>query len=307
MVRLSAFNASTGSLNTMMTSTLETNTDAECDSAYLREALHALPLCIEHCECPDHWHPLWAGLKAAGVRRNLHDQGGFLTALLAPYRTRVGRVMIAGAADTGSLEVLHAALDDARTRYEVIDRCEAPLRLVRERAGELGLDLVARHDQLESVRASEPWDMVFIHYTLGFMSTSARQQFLRHLRQDMAGTGVVVCAVREHAALDASEAANEFTRAMQPMAQQLTRTFADYPELLAKLTHWLPDYASSRQQRQSHTPSFAQLMAEFDAAGFTVLEAHRNPGEQPDAGPTKYSQGSVARWMAVLTIKGAPQ
>ena len=277
------------------------------DGAFLREALHALPLCIAHCECPDHWHTLWAGLKAAGVRRNLHDQGGFLSALLARYRRTMGRVMIAGAADTGSLEVLHAALDDTHTRYEVVDHCEAPLRLVRERARALGLDLRARHEQLESVRASEPWDMVFIHYTLGFMSKPARQQFLRHLRQDMASTGVVVCAVREHAVLNVNEATHELTRAMQPMAQQLAQTFADHPALLEELLRWLPDYAASRQQRQGQASDFAQLMAEFDEAGFTVLEAHRNPGEDAGAGPTKYSQGSVARWMAVLAVKRTPQ
>lgn len=273
------------------------------DDAFLREALHALPLCIEHCECPDHWHTLWAGLKATGVRRSLHDQGGFLSTLLAPHRKARGRVMIAGAADTGSLEVLHAALDDAHTRYEVIDRCEAPLRLVRERAHELGLDLCARHAQLETVRASEPWDMVFIHYTLGFMSTPARQQFMSHLRQDMASTGVVVCAVREHTELKMNEAARELTNAMQPMVQQLAQTFADYPALLEEFMRWLPDYAASRQQRQGQAPNFAQLMTEFDEAGFTLVETHRNPGKQADAGPKKYAQGSVARWMAVLAIK----
>lgn len=287
----------------MTTSTHETKLEAGRVDAFLREALHALPLCIAHCECPDHWHTLWAGLKATGARRSLHDQGGFLTALLAPHRKVRGRVMIAGAADTGSLEVLHAALDDAHTRYQVIDRCEAPLRLVRERACELGLDLRAQHELLEAVRASEPWDMVFIHYTLGFMSKRARQQFLRHLRQDLARTGVVVCAVREHAAPGTSEVADELARSLQRMAQQLTQTFGDHPALLEELMRRLPNYAASRQQRQSQAGDFAQLMAEFDEAGFTVLEAHRNPGEHASDGPTKSSQGSVARWMAVLAIK----
>lgn len=285
----------------------KTTTASENDDIFLREALHALPLCIEHCECPDHWHTLWAGLKATGALRSLHDQGGFLSTLLAPHRKARGRVMIAGAADTGSLEVLHTALDlaseGAQTRYEVIDRCEAPLRRVRERAHELGLDLRTQHQVLETVRASEPWDMVFIHYTLGFMSKPARRQFLRHLRQDIASTGVVVCAVREHAAPGASEAADELAHSSQRMAQQLTQTFGDHPALLEELMRRLPNYAASRQQRQSQAGDFAQLMAEFDEAGFTVLEAHRNPGEHASDGPTKSSQGSVARWMAVLAIK----
>ena len=281
------------------------------DSAFLREALHALPLCIEHCECPDHWHTLWAGLKAAGVRRSLHDQGGFLTALLAPYRKAMGRVMIAGAADTGSLDVLHAALDGAQgelqTRYVVVDRCEAPLRLVRDRAQELGLDLRTQHQMLETVRATEPWDMVFIHYTLGFMSTPARQQFLRHLRQDMASTGVVVCAVRDHETLGASESADELARSMQRMTQQLTQTFADHPELFEELMRWLPDYAASRHQRQSQAPDLAQSMAEFDGAGFTAREVHRSAGKHAGEIPKNSSQAGLAGWMVVLAPKREPQ
>ena len=276
---------------------------ADSEQAFLVEALNALPLYIEHCECSDRWHTMWAATKATGARRGLHGEGNFLAVLLAPYRKAASRVMIAGAADTGSLDVLHAALGDSRTHFEVIDRCEAPLRLVRQRAQKLGLNLHAQHQQLETVRSAEPWDMVFIHNTLGFMAAPERMQFLQNLRHDMAPTGVIVCTVRNRPTEDESQLAAQLASAIETAQADLARTFAQYPDLLATLSRELPAFASSRQQRQHHAPKFEQLMREFDAAGFELLESHRNPGDNADGAPSTSAQGKVARWISLLAVK----
>ena len=197
--------------------------DTAAADAFLREALHALPVCFDHCECGDHWHAVWAGLKATGMQRTLHSQTDFLTTLLKPYTVPGGLVMIAGAADTGSLEVLHTAIADVGQRYCVIDRCEAPLQLVRQRAAELAMSLHAQHGTLETVRATQPWDMVFIHYTLSFMDRAARLQFIHHLRQDLAPRGVVVCAVRQTQPDAHSTPAEQLARWTQTSAARLRR------------------------------------------------------------------------------------
>ena len=56
------------------------------DTSFMQQALRALPVCIAHCGCSDHWHLLWAGLKATGMLRGLLDsrvgvgtRGGELT------------------------------------------------------------------------------------------------------------------------------------------------------------------------------------------------------------------------------------
>ena len=276
--------------------------DTAAADAYLREALHALPVCFDHCECGDHWHAVWAGLKATGMQRTLHSQTDFLTALLKPYTVPGGLVMIAGAADTGSLEVLHTAIDDAGQRYCVIDRCEAPLQLVRQRAAELAMSLHARHGTLETVRAEQPWDMVFIHYTLSFMDRAARLQFIHHLRQDLAPRGVVVCAVRQTQPDAHSTPAEQLRRWTQTSAARLASTFAGHGELLARLQQWLPAYAQVRQQRQSRMPPLEQLLDEFLGAGFKLLESHLDPGQTPTGTTQAKGQDGATAWIHVLAL-----
>ena len=58
------------------------------DAAFLREAMTALPVCIRQCGCPDHWHALWAALKAIGLLRGIYVQREFLRQFLAPYLAR---------------------------------------------------------------------------------------------------------------------------------------------------------------------------------------------------------------------------
>ena len=91
------------------------------DQALVEQALRALPVCIARCTCPDHWHVLWAGLKTIGLVRTVHGQQAFLGTLLPRFVKPAPHVMVAGAADTGSLDVLCAALADPAARYTVLD------------------------------------------------------------------------------------------------------------------------------------------------------------------------------------------
>lgn len=273
------------------------------DEAFLREALEALPVCIQHCSCPDHWHALWAGLKATGVLRGVHGQATFLRGMLQPYLVPGGQVMIAGAADTGSLEVLHAVIADPAARFCVVDRCEAPLALVRRRAAALGLELETVYAGLDEVRARRSWDLVFIHYTLSFMDPASRRRLLEHLRQDLSGPGVVVCAVRHKQAATADDATGPAAGWIDTIGRQLRQTYAGRPDLLEPLLAWLPDYAHARQLREDVMPHFDVLREEFGAAGFALREVHRNPGQAVTRVADLSPAGSVTTWLAVF----APQ
>ncbi|MDO8419068.1 MAG: class I SAM-dependent methyltransferase [Rubrivivax sp.] len=275
------------------------------DEAFLREALEALPVCIEHCGCPDHWHALWAGLKATGVLRGVHAQATFLRGMLKPYLVPGGRVMIAGAADTGSLEVLNAVIADPAARFCVVDRCEAPLELVRRRAATLGLELETVYAGLDEVRAGQPWDLVFIHYTLSFMDPASRRRMLEHLRQDLSGQGAVVCAVRHKQAGLAGGAAGPAGGWIDSIGRQLRQTYAGRPELLEPLLAWLPDYAHARQRREDAMPHFDVLRDEFADAGFALREVHRNPGQAVTRVADLSPAGSVTTWLAVFTPQAA--
>ncbi len=287
----------------LATPTTTAKPDACMADAYLADALRALPVCIAHCSCPDRWHTLWAGIKAVGALRGLHAQTDFLRGLLRPHVGPGAQVLIGGAADTGSLEVLNAVLADPSARYCLADVCPAPLHLVQARATELGLQLQAEHVSLDEVRARQPWDLVFIHYTLSFMDAAARQRMAQHLREDLAPGGVVVCAVR-HIQPDPASDNHSRTQALQArvasLGHQLGQTFANEPALREPLLHSLPAYAQARQAREAITPHFDTVAAEFNAAGFELLQCHQNPGDPVRPATDVSAPGTVTTWVAVF-------
>lgn len=249
------------------------------DIEFFQEAVEALPVCIAYCQCPDRWHTLWAGLKATGLLRGVHAQAPFLREALKPHWVKGGNILIAGAADTGSLDVLSALYGDTTARYTVVDRCEAPLSLVARRAEARHLHVKTVLADLDAMEAMEPWDLVFIHYTLSFMDHAARMRVFRKLKDTLAPQGVIVCALRyveTPATRDDPNAAAEWLAAT---AATLRVTYAGHPELLASLIEWLPVYARARMERERLMPHATVVRDELAAAGFKILSEHDNPGQ----------------------------
>jgi len=272
----------------------------------LDQSLQALEVAVEHCTCPDRWHLLWAAIKATGLMRGMHLQQEFLRELLPRYLKPCPRVLIGGAADTGSLDVLSAAVADPGAHYSVLDLCPAPLQMVRARGAEHGLLVDTLPTALDQVRAGHPWDLVFVHYTLSFLNLEERLRFMRHLRVDLAPTGVVVCAVREKQAPDKPPAdlgAQQAVRAAdwaRQAAPGFERVCAGRPDLLEPLRRWAPAYALARMAREDAMPCFQTVADEFVACGFALLESHRNPG-RPASRPGDLSpQNSITDWIGVF-------
>lgn len=270
------------------------------------QSLHALSVAVEHCTCADRWHLLWAANKALGLMRGMHLQQEFLRDLMARHLNPRPRVLIGGAADTGSLDVLSTVIDDPGAQYTVVDLCPAPLHLVRERGTEQGLPLHTQQVGLDQVRADPPWDLVFIHYTLSFMDAAQRQRFMHHAHADLAPGGVVVCAVREKQrpatppedlAAQQRERAVDWARQAQPGFERIC---ASRPELLAPLRQWAPVYGLSRMVREDSMVTFQEVADEFAACGFTLLESHRNPGLPVVRVGDLSPQNAITNWIGVF-------
>lgn len=270
------------------------------EAEFLEQALRALPVCAAHCRCSDRWHLLWAGLKATGLLRGLHAQREFLVELIRRHRVETPQVLIAGAADAASLELLHHALGDAQPRFHLADPCLAPLELARRHAAAAGIALSCEALPLDAVRAAAPWDLVFIHYTLAFIDAAGRARCFTRLRADLSSRGVLVCAVRERTPLPALDREQQLAGWTRATAASLERSFAARPALLAALLEALPAYARSRQQREDTMPSFAQVSAELAAAGFAPRESHRNPGQPPARSSDLSPPGSITNWVGVF-------
>ncbi len=277
----------------------------------LDQSLQALAVSVGQCTCPDRWHLLWAAIKATGLMRGMHHQQAFLAELLPRYLKPGPRVLIGGAADTGSLDVLSAALADPGAHYTVLDLCPAPLQMVRTRATEHGLSVDTVSTALDQLRTDRPWDLVFVHYTLSFLNRDERLRFMRHMRQDLAAGGVVVCAVREKQppaetpedlADQQAQRASDWARQAMPGFE---RVCADRPDLLEPVRRWAPAYALARMVREDSMATFRTVADEFASCGFVLLESHRNPG-RPVARPGDLSPpNSITDWIGVFAPAAA--
>lgn len=272
------------------------------DAAFLREAMAALPVCIRQCGCPDHWHALWMSLKGMGLLRGIYVQRDFLRQFLAPYLPLGGQVMIAGAADTGVLDVLSDLFGKAPAHFTVVDRCEAPLDLVRQCALDKGLSVSTISASLDEARAPQPWDMVFVHYTLSFMDSEARIRMLQHLSDDLSPRGVVVCAVR-YMVPHVNERPGATEEWLAVTRQKLASTYGGSPELLAPLLEWLPGYARERRHREATMPHLDTLLKEFEIAGLAVRSCAANPGQTVSATPDMSPPGTILNWIGILSAR----
>lgn len=246
------------------------------EDEFRAQSFRYLPLSIAHCECPDRWHILWMGLKATGLLRGVYQQAPLMKTMLAPYWTPGGRVLIAGAADAGSLEVLSRLFEDKQASYTVVDQCKAPLEMVKQYAAQAGLDLDARLVNLTDLPHGQTWDLVFIHYTLSFLDAPMRAGFLRRLKASLSPTGVALCAVRFQDSRTSSKIGSEQAQTekwLVSSSMQLSNIFGTEPDLIRPLLQWLPAYAQSRQNRERTMPHADVLRQEFQQAGLEILDA----------------------------------
>ena len=271
---------------------------------FYQEAVEALPICIQHCDCPDHWHTLWAGLKAIGLLRGVHTQATLFQEALRPHWVVGGRVLIAGAADSGSLDVLHSLYRDGTARYPVVDQCEAPLKLIARRAETQNLRVEGHLADLAAMAVPENWDLVFIHYTLSFMDAAARARVFRKLKAHLTHRGVILVALRYLNGPAATSPNAGTTKWIESTTQLLRQTFADRPQLLAPLLEWLPTYSRSRMERERVMPHADIVRQELEFAGFQILRTYDGGAPGSPAKPDLPKPGAIVSTIMVVGHAG---
>ncbi len=260
----------------------------------LVDALEALNNGLRHCRCPNGYHSVWGLLRAVGARRGLQIEAPVLCALMQTMLGAGSRVLIAGAADTASLQLLGGLASGRGARFMVADACPAPLRQAERVATTLGLDVQTVASDLADLPAPPPgagWDLVFMHYTLGFSDADKRRRVLAALARGLAPAGRVVCAAKFSAEPAAADAAAAAQRWLQGMAPRLQAALADHPQAWAAAQAPLAAYAQERAQRRVRQPDLAELESDFTASGLQVTERLPLPQRQradPDrAGPAQ--------------------
>src|SRR5262249_5839749 len=107
------------------------------------------------------------------------------------------RIMIAGSADPGLFCALGRILRSPKADITIVDRCGAPLELIREFAHTRGLRCRTLNRDLLELDEGERYDLVLAHYTLNFVSPDRRAKFFEGLASVLAPGGALVARSHE--------------------------------------------------------------------------------------------------------------
>ena len=242
------------------------------EADYLSEALRFIDVCKTDCSCADHWHYLWAGLKAAGLRRGVYQQHGAFQQALEGRRREGMKILIAGAADAGSLHVLNAALGSIRAEFTVVDHCPAPLTMVREYAELAGLDVRTQCSDISQLPPSGPWDLILIHNTLVLIGRAARLAALNAASQALSPGGLILCNSRYNAPASRSDQ-NVLADEIHMIKERVHDAFRAQPEVVGVIAPLVSHYVASQDMSMVNRPTRSELMEEITGAGLEVFDS----------------------------------
>lgn len=236
------------------------------------DALEGLAIGLPLCTCATHYHAIWGTLKAAGSAHGLETEAPVLDPLLSPLLADGRRVLIAGAADGNSLRMLHALAGSRSPRFSLSDRCPAPLRRAAMVADQQGISLRTHEADLADLVPDEPWDLVFLHYTLSFAGPAHRGRILSALARGLAPGGTLVCSAKFDAQGPGESQAAAADRWLARMRPRIVNCLADHPQALAAIQPLLAAYAKDWAARKASQPSQVELEDDFARAGLDVRQ-----------------------------------
>lgn len=242
------------------------------DGQFYSESLHALEVCEKHCQCHDYWHYLWAGMKAAGLRRGIYLQQHLFNSLLSDRRHIRQRVLIAGSADAAALHVLHQTLDSDHVIYHAIDRCESPLQLLAEYAQTHQIQLTTEISDIQSLPQG-PWDIILVHNTFVFLSERERIESMSRMAKLLSSNGVILCGMRYSNVLQTFEVGDEIKECNKTEAI-FSKTFAHHPKIVELLRPMIKPYVKAQFKSLLLRADRNKFHTELTSAGLQIIESY---------------------------------
>lgn len=236
----------------------------------LWQARRGLELGRIHCTCPGQYHWLYGAMRASGVVASLKSEETRLASLLAPLLRSGSRILIGGSADPGLFCAVGRITASPNADITILDRCGAPLELIREFAQAKGLRCRTLNSDLLAHDRNGQWDLVFLHYTLNFIEPALRGRFFETVASALAPGGVLVCAAMTGKPISPGEqrelAAAFAARAREALARTDLAPDAKEPEF----DRLLQVYAADTTAMRLIWPSAEELRALLHGVGLHI-------------------------------------
>ena len=224
------------------------------------------------------YHQVWGLLRAAGVVGGPLVDRAVLGPLLSETVGPKARVLIAGAADAGLLQLMAETAAARPLTVIVIDLCPAPLALIGAIDPLPGITVWTRQGDLTTLTERDAYDLILSHSMLGFLAPGDRLILLRRLRDALKPDGRLALTVRTAPPVQAVGMA-EHDDAWLARAQGMLSACPDLVEFAGEaLEPALARFARHRARRLEGFSDPAEVTALLENAGLAV-ERHQVSGE----------------------------
>ena len=240
------------------------------EKEFFEESLLFIDICKRDCSCPDHWHFMWASLKAAGLRRGVYHQYELFRTVLADRLHDGSKIFIAGAADAGTLHVLHTVAGDKQVEFTVMDRCQAPLTMLESYARQHAVRLTTCLGDISLFTQDACWDVILIHNTLILMDREARIKALKEAVKRLSPNGIILCNVRYNTPTDPHDKSLPADEGAS-IAQKLQSVFAAQPEVVNLIKPLIMTYVQAQHASLAMRPDKAELTDEICQVGLEIF------------------------------------
>jgi len=183
------------------------------------------------------------------------------------------RVLIAGCADYGMLELVHRAFVHGRFHPTVVDRCPLPLMMCAWYGAKTGLRVQTELADLAALGASDhrtggEFDLVVTHSLLRYFDAASRRQLFENWFRLLRPGGRVVTVTRLETG-PANAAVAENAEAFGRLARQRGAE-ANVDIDPGRLERWAVRFASAGVGEFHEVGTIADVVAGFESAGFDV-------------------------------------
>jgi hypothetical protein len=255
----------------------ETSTHETWSEDLLSQGRRAVAVGRALCTCEGHYHTLWGSLRAADVGDRLRREEPLLASLISPFIRDEARVMIGGSGDQGVFCTIGRIYAPSRPVITVIDRCKAPLELIREFAAAKGLACRTLNLDLLDLDGSEQWDQIVLHYTPDFVDPLIQGRFFRSLALSLAPGGTLVCAAMTGTKVTGDQrqalASVYFNFCLAALRNTTLADLATSPEF----AQMLQAYAARWSRRRMNLPTSSDLHESLRSAGLRILSENTTP------------------------------
>jgi len=229
----------------------------------------------QHCTACGGYHRMWGALRAAGVVGGADADEAVLAPLLTRALTPGARVLLAGSADPGILDMVARAAGATPLQVLVADICATPLKVIEALRPYPAIQVETLRLDLTTLDHEAAWDVIVSHSMLPFVGPEARLEILTRLRRALAPGGRLLLAMRSASAMEDADAARHDEAWIARAKAKIARSGIPLPGPADAFDAALTRYAALRPARLwATTPE--QVEDLLRSVGFRQVETFRS-------------------------------